>query len=193
MSGAMLSAGNTLADKTRSSTSFCGAWSPVDETDINQIITWFAVHSINPLIWRGCIRRLSRHLKRCIGLYWALYILCFFLYIYTPMMKSNVEVRHSKRLKTTLIKQNTCNSIQWNNILYWPLCECVLPLTLAWCAVLTLLMRKWDDAGPTWWDGVRWWRRLGDVVLGSYWPSDDHLHPYCTWVGSLKPWKAKLP
>lgn len=43
MSGTMLSSGDTLADETRSNIKLYGAYSLVDETDINQIITWFAV------------------------------------------------------------------------------------------------------------------------------------------------------
>lgn len=42
MSGTVLSAGDTPADKTRSNTRFCGTCSPVDEADMNQIITSFA-------------------------------------------------------------------------------------------------------------------------------------------------------
>ena len=48
MSGTMLSAADTLADKTRSNARSCGACSLVDETDINQVIIWFAAYSRPP-------------------------------------------------------------------------------------------------------------------------------------------------
>ena len=43
MSGTIINAGDTLADTIRSNTKFNGSYSLADETDINQIITWFVL------------------------------------------------------------------------------------------------------------------------------------------------------
>lgn len=66
--------------------------------------------------------------------YRTLYIL-FFSYMYIPMIKFNLQIRHRKSSTTNdKIEQIHCNT----------LCECNLFLKISYCTVLTLPVTMWD-------------------------------------------------
>jgi len=109
----------------------------------------------------------ERHSKSNCRWYWTL-IDCIFFYTIIPMIKSNLWIKHSKRVTITNAKKeqlqkSTVIKVMWIWFLSKHLIVRYSPLVLWWREMIKCLRVeiKWGE-----------WHRHCDVALGYHWPDD---------------------
>jgi len=122
----------------------------------------------------------ARHSKSNCRWYWTL-IDCIFFYTIIPMIKSNLWIKHSKRVTITNAKKeqlqkSTVIKVMWIWFLSKHLIVRYSPLVLWWREMIKCLHGEMKDVGNVMWPRVR---LLIDCLIMCQ--KEDNLLPDCGW------------